>query len=700
MKKLLLIACVALCLMSCGRQQLTPFEEALLGEPIKPVMGSVEPLQLWWTDYMPTVEMSTIDSLYFDNVLYVPVQDNVKVDIFSVCTENELPLNIIHDFYIYSGGKCLTVPVLPYQLTYSQSVEAVSFDGKTLSLRFSTEPVNPQIQVFWQNELLYSGAITPDADGLYNVDIEYSDRIGARSFLRAYIADDQHLYNDIMLPLENMHPVLSAGQLTRHDPQAQILYSIMIDRFNNGNTDNDWKINSPEVLDIVDYQGGDLKGITKKIEEGFFNELGVSTLWISPITQNPYDAWGLYIFRDNDDGTFDNKYDKTKSYTKFSAFHGYWPILSTAVDKRFGTDAELRELLDVAHKHNMNVILDYVANHLHKDSPTLLAHPDWETDSILPDGRRNFELWDEQRLTTWFDRHIPTLDLEREEIYEPMTDSAIFWIKNFEFDGFRHDACKHIPEVYWRTLTRKIKTAFPDKKLWMIGETYGSPELIGSYVKTGMLDAQFDFNLYFTAIHALIDPTGNMKDVARVIEESQKAYGAHHTMGNISGNHDQVRIASLAGGAITFEENGKEAGWTRNIGIGDPDKGYKKALLLEVLNMTVPGVPCIYQGDEYAEVGGNDPDNRHLMRFENHNKYEQDFRNSVRELISLRRNSMPLLWGDYRLITATDNVLAFERSYLQKKIVVAINKGETEESFEYNGKTIAVQPMSYVIEKQ
>ena len=175
----------------------------------------------------------------------------------------------------------------------------------------------------------------------------------------------------------------------------------------------------------------------------------------------------------------------------------------------------------------MNVVLDYVANHMHINSPTLQAHPDWHTDSILPDGRRNFELWDEARLTTWFDTHIPSLDLERPEVCEAMTDSALYWLENYALDGFRHDACKHIPEGYWRMLGQKIATRWPGRAIWMIGETYGSPELIGSYVKSGMLDAQFDFNVYFTAREALCGLKG-MDEVLNNELTSLRTYGAHH----------------------------------------------------------------------------------------------------------------------------------------------------------------------------
>ena len=229
----------------------------------------------------------------------------------------------------------------------------------------------------------------------------------------------------------------------------------MVDRFMNGDTLNDAPLNRSDVDPRVDYMGGDFKGITQKIQDGFFDSLGITTIWISPITQNPTTPWGHWLNPD----------------TKFSGYHGYWPIFNTQIDNRFGDDASLREMLSTAHAHNMNVILDYVANHMHIESPTLQEHPDWITDSILPDGRRNFELWDEARLTTWFDVHIPTLDLERNEVCDAMTDTALYWVNNYDFDGYRHDACKHIPLNYWRMFTHKMKSQHPDRALWMIGET-------------------------------------------------------------------------------------------------------------------------------------------------------------------------------------------------------------------------------------
>ena len=522
----------------------------------------------------------------------------------------------------------------------------------------ATAPVVEAIAL-WQNKTIESVEIVGNT---IRVAVPECAKNYDRSVVRIFAASEAGRFNDILLPLEYGCVVTDANDIRRQDSQSQILYSLMIDRFNNGNTANDWKINSPEVLDKVDYQGGDLAGITAKIEDGFFADLGVTTIWISPITQNPYDAWGQNVNPD----------------TKFSGYHGYWPIYSTVVDKRFGTEEELRAMLDKAHSSEMNVILDYVANHLHINSPVLQEHPDWTTDLILPDGRENIALWDEQRLTTWFDKHIPTLDLEREGVCEPMTDSALHWVRNFDFDGFRHDACKHIPLNYWRMLCHKMKSEMPDRPLWQIGETYGSVELIGSYVKTGMIDSQFDFNLYHTSRDVIVDTNRSMRDIAYVVEESEAAYGSHHTMGNITGNHDKPRFISIAGGDMPlWGIDDKAEGWHREVVVGDMEKGHAGLQLMKAIIATVPGVPCIYQGDEFGVPGANDPDNRDMMTFEGYNDYQMKEYAQTQALLKYRRSSMPLMYGDILSLYVDDAAWVFLRHYMGEWVVVAMNvRGE------------------------
>ena len=678
MKKLFFILPLSLLFIGC---QQVKYSDIASRKPIMPLHRTEAPQQVvYLSDYTPALNL--IDSVSAEG--YTLTQTDTA-DVWSLSGINR----DLSTLKIWKDGYLTEVPILPAKQFRSGAVTISAQDyAVTFSLPFTIG--KPQVNVYWQNIRLADNCMKYNTDSTVTITLPKEFRRTGRSHIRIFACDDISLFNDLLIPLQDGKAVVDASQLTRHDANSQVLYSLMIDRFQNGDTSNDRKLNQPDVLPIVDYMGGDLAGITQRIEDGFFDSLGISTIWISPITQNPNDAWGQYH----------------NPETRFSGYHGYWPIYVTVIDDRFGNDQQLKDLLATAHKHNLNVILDYVANHIHIKSPIMQAHPDWVTDSIitLPDGttKRNFELWDEARLTTWFDVHIPTLDLERPEVYQPMTDSALYWLENYDFDGFRHDACKHIPECYWRTLTKKINQRFPNRDLWMIGETYGSPELISSYVKTGMLDAQFDFNIYHTAIDVIGNrPNHSMEEIARVVEESQAVYGAHHTMGNISGNHDKARFISLAGGALDWDEDHKQAGWNRTITVGDTAIAYHRAMLLEVLNFGIPGVPCIYQGDEYGQPGGNDPDNRHMMRFNGYNQHEQQFRNTMADLIHLRREAMPLMYGDYQTLYVSPDVYIFARTYMNETYIFALNRGDKpthiELQFNSEKQVIDIDPIGYQI---
>lgn len=544
-------------------------------------------------------------------------------------------------------------------------------NGKIIAEIYGNEP---SYIVLWQNSIIDPFHIDikkgkSDSSGVIQLNIEIPPHAKKfeRSFLRIFSSNKEYICNDVLIPLNFGKVIESTVNLQRGDKHAQIMYSLMIDRFFDGNSNNTRKLNSPHVLPKVDYFGGDLEGILAKIKSGFFNNLGINTIWLSPITQNPNDAWGQF----------------TDPYTKFSGYHGYWPIFVTKIDDRFGNEKILRELLSEAHSRDINVILDYVANHMHIDSPTLKEHPDWTTSPVTPDGRPNFELWDEFRLTTWFDKHIPSLDLEKNYVYEPMTDSALYWMTNFDFDGFRHDATKHIPEVFWRRLTKKIKESLPGKNIYQIGETYGSPSLISSYVRNGMLDGQFDFNVYDSFIWSIINKDGSFYNVDKTLQESLRTYGYHNLMGYITGNHDRPRFISLAGGAVSPDEDWKRAGWKREIGVGD-SSSYRYLSILHAFILTIPGVPTVYYGDEYGDPGANDPDNRRWMRFNNYNELESGVLENFIELSKFRRSSMPLLYGDYIPLSTDDQTLVYMRVYMGKVVIIAINKSNLKRTLDIN----------------
>lgn len=541
------------------------------------------------------------------------------------------------------------------------SIRTNNFEGNKVSI--NAENIEGYY-VYWNHRLIQSSTKKTSKIQFY---IPKEALKVKRSHIRIYAYGMNKLSNDLLIPLEYGRVVSTSSLIDRTDLHSQIMYFMMVDRFANGDKNND-----AVFLDGVNYKanflGGDIAGLEQKIKSGYFTELGFNTLWLSPIAQNPAGAWGYW-----------NK----GLTTKFSAYHGYWPTSYSLVDKRFGTNEGFKKMISEAHVKDINVILDFVAHHIHTDHPLYRQHPDWVTSLNLPDGTLNTERWDEHRLTTWFDTFLPTLDFAKPEVNSVISDSVMFWVRNFEIDGFRHDASKHVPEVFWRTLTQKIRNERNKlgKNFYQIGETYGSNELIGSYVNSGQMDAQFDFNLYDASIAAFAyDARDDKKDfdlLKIAIGQSFHYYGHHHLMGNISGNQDKPRFISLAEGTVKPDEDTKLAGWTRDIQ-HNGEQGFQRLAQLHAFNFSIPGIPVVYYGDEIGLPGANDPDNRRLMKFESLTNDELALKEIVQQLASIRNNNLELIYGDFKILNSSDGSMAFERTYFGKKSIVVFSKSASK----------------------
>lgn len=491
------------------------------------------------------------------------------------------------------------------------------------------------------------------------------DASEGRSFFQIYIGNNETgEVADCLIPLEDGKPVTKASQLGDADQHANIIYFLLVDRFHNGDPSFDPRLHDPRVHEKVDYHGGDLLGVTKKIEEGFFDDMGVNTIWISPLYQNPDVAY--------------QEFPEPRRW--FSGYHGYWPISSTKIDHRFGTKEILKELVDKAHSKGKKVLLDFVANHVHEDHELIKENPDWATDWILPDGTTNIRLFDAQRLTTWFDTFLPSLDFSREEVIEIQSDYALYWMNEFGLDGFRHDATKHVPETFWRRLTQKMKQNV-DRPMFQIGETVGNRKLIGRYVGSGMLDGQFDFNLFYDLRDTLASDYTSAVQMVKSLQASIDDYGFNHLMGNFTGTHDMPRVITYAGAGLEFFEDPKEAGWNRDIHVTDP-VAYDKIKLLHAFLMIGPGIPVIYYGDEYGMCGADDPDNRRDMIFEGHTPDEASVLEAVQSLTKFRSSHLATIYGSTEALAADREVFFMVRRYLGEVVVLAINFGDTTKALE------------------
>jgi alpha-amylase len=261
--------------------------------------------------------------------------------------------------------------------------------------------------------------------------------------------------------------------------QNATVYFLLTDRFNNGNPANDHAYGRKDDAAVArGFMGGDLAGVTAKIKEGYFDDLGVDAIWITPPVEQ--------IHGSTDEGT-------GKSY----GFHGYWARDFTAVDANLGTEQDVRELVEAAHARGIRVLLDVVMNHT---GPVTPEDPAWPSDWVrtnptcnfkdfkgtvdctlvknLPDFRTgsnaSVELpaflvakWKQEgryeRETKELDDFFRRTGYPRAPRYYLMKWHAD-WVRKFGFDGFRADTVKHTEPGVWKDLKKVASAAYEDWK--------------------------------------------------------------------------------------------------------------------------------------------------------------------------------------------------------------------------------------------
>lgn len=454
-----------------------------------------------------------------------------------------------------------------------------------------------------------------------------------------------------------------AGSSNRFTWYNSAIYSLMIDRFYDGDTTIDKPIVHDSLSVKANYMGGDFQGIIDKLNKGYFDSLGINVIWLTPVYENPNQAYR----------------ETPPPHRWFTGYHGYWPISPTKVEEEFGTMHKLKQLIALAHKHGIKILLDIVSHHVHELHPYFKEHRNWFGQLRLPNGKLNLRLWDSHRLTTWFDPFLPTFNyLHSQTAIDTMTSNAIWWLTKTGADGFRHDAVKHIPNKFWRELTRKLKKEIEiplHKKVYQIGETYGSYKLVSSYVNNGQLDAQFNFNLYNIALSVFLNPKKSFSELNNEMKRTFSVYGTLPLMGNIMDNQDKVRFMAYADGDVPLQQwDATELGWKDPPEVNHPSS-YKKGELYFAYMFTIPGIPVIYYGSEFGMTGASDPDNRRMMRFGNQlNKYEKGMLRKVEKIAHLRKKHSALRYGDFYVLKADSNIYAYCRSDFNERLLIVLNK--------------------------
>lgn len=447
----------------------------------------------------------------------------------------------------------------------------------------------------------------------------------------------------------------------RHD---HIIYFAFIDRLVDGDPSNNPKPD-PKVESPAQYLGGDLAGLKKLLDDGYFEKLGINTLWLSPVNQNPTPPY--------------REYKEPRRW--YTGYHGYWPISSTEVEPRFGGNNALTALAEAAERKKISILLDLVLAHVHEEHPAFRQHPDWFGSLLLPDGTKNLRKWDnETQFTTWFEPFLPRFNYD-----SPggtfLIENAVDWIKRFDLDGFRLDAVKHIPPKYWTTFRQGLRQNLPQTtqdSFYLVGETFMNRPGINSFIGPNRLDGQFEFPLYDT----LLEVFGTGKEDFAALEKSAAAsdrvFGPETVMSPLLGNHDKSRFMAYADGDLPDpkEEDEFVVGWTKPPKV-DRDSSYEKLKLAFTFVLTTSGAPTIYYGDEIGMTGAQDPDNRRMFPdLAKLTPAEKSVQNHVAKLNALRAKHPAIRYGSRRAVLADQDQYAVVRSYLNDRVLILYNRSE------------------------
>lgn len=450
-----------------------------------------------------------------------------------------------------------------------------------------------------------------------------------------------------------------------------VMYFAFTDRFRNGDPSNDAPLDGIDAR--ANYQGGDLRGVLAALREGYFEALGVRTIWLSPVNANT------------------NSPGRGNDGRMYSGYHGYWPSEPRAVEERFGTMEDLRALTAEAHRRGIRVIFDLVQNQLHRDHPYYRDHArdGWfNGDGSCVCGGPGCD-WDSHALDCWFTSYLPDVNWTSMPTVDQMIDDALFWLTEADADGFRVDAVKHMQHIASTTLRARIRENLEtgNARYYLVGETFtggdqGGRDLIQSYVSERELWGQFDFPIFWATVRAFAQNEGTMGDLDGAVRAGEATY-QNAIMSPFLGNHDVERFISRAAGDLMG--NTMDQAWNNPPPQPDRDEPYDRLFLALTFILTQPGVPLIYYGDEIGMPGAADPDNRRLMRFgPDLSPREQRLLERVRVIAHARGTHPGLRRGARRTLHTDGDGYVYARGAGPDLAIVAINRGATTRSVRVN----------------
>ena len=470
---------------------------------------------------------------------------------------------------------------------------------------------------------------------------------------------------------------ITAFKLNEKQPDwlwGGLIYHIFVDRFHGDGqlrlrpgavSRGDWggcPYFLPDERGIVknsDFFGGNLYGIIEKLP--YLEELGVTCIYLSPVFE----------------ADSNHKYD-TSDFMK--------------VDSSFGGDEALIELCKKAGERGMKVILDGVFNHVGSNSVYFNRYGKYDSIGAYQDRENSpyrdwFTFKDDGTYESWWGIELLPAVNETNETYKEFLcgENGVIahWMRK-GVSGWRLDVVDELPDAILDPLCAAMRRE--KKEALIVGEVWedASHKIAYStrrrYFLGGQLDSVTNYPLKNAIIACIKD--GNIEVLANTMSSLCRNYPKNvlDSLMNIVGTHDTMRILSVLSG-VHFPE-GKLAMSHFRLTEDEIALAKKRLRLASALQFTLPGVPCVYYGDEAGMEGGADPFNRVCYPWGNE---DNELISWYKKLSAIRKQHSCFKDGAYKLVEARDGLFAFIRGEGENRILVAVNVSDSERTVTASG---------------
>jgi cyclomaltodextrinase / maltogenic alpha-amylase / neopullulanase len=421
-----------------------------------------------------------------------------------------------------------------------------------------------------------------------------------------------------------------------------VFYQIFPDRF--AHSPHVTKPSNLEPWDspptVHGFKGGDLLGVVEKLD--YLQDLGITAIYFTPVFAS-------------------------------TANHRYHTYDYFRVDPILGGDNALRTLIDEAHRRNMRIVLDGVFNHASRgffqfnhllENGAQSPYIDWFTVTSWPlnaygSGDSGYKAW-------WNLPDLPEFDTSVQAVREFLWDVGTYWIEQ-GIDGWRLDVPNEIDDdEFWREFRRRVKAL--NSEAYIVGEIWGD-------ARRWLSGDQFDGVMNYLFTRACL---GFFGPGDRGLDDSQFRRTGLWPVPELDASGFRAAVETILGlypwEATKAQLNLLDSHDTpRFLSISREDASSLQ--LSTLFQMTFPGAPCIYYGDEVGMTGGRDPDCRRSFLWDE-STWSAEIRDWVRRCVALRHAHPILRQGAFEALEASHDVFVFCRIHDQKIAIIALNAGQ------------------------